>query len=383
MRFEFATAGRIVFGPGMLKEAGPLAATLGRRAFVVTGANVDRAQPLLNTLVAAGLTTAVFPVSGEPTTHLAQDGADAARAFGAELVIGFGGGSALDAGKAIAALVRNTDPLLDYLEVIGRGQPMTEPSVPMLAIPTTAGTGTEVTRNAVLASPEHRVKVSLRSASMLPAIALVDPELTHSVPPDVTAYTGLDTLTQIIEPLLSVKRNPLADALARQGLLRAAGSLQQAYEAGDPAAREQMALASLCGGLAMANAGLGAVHGFAGPFGGMFDAPHGAVCAAFLPHVMQANVDAIRARAADTDLPARLNEIAQNLTGDPTASAEDGVQWVRDLCAVLHIPPLRTYGITPADFPTLVEKGRAANSMKGNPLVLTDSELIGIVKAAY
>ncbi|HML24213.1 MAG TPA: iron-containing alcohol dehydrogenase, partial [Aggregatilinea sp.] len=252
MRFEFATAGRIVFGPGTLKDAGPLAATLGQRAFVVTGANVDRAQPLLNTLVAAGLTTSVFPVSGEPTTHLAQQGADAARALGAELVIGFGGGSALDAGKAIAALVRNTGPLLDYLEVIGRGQPLTEPSIPMLAIPTTAGTGTEVTRNAVLMSPEHRVKVSLRSASMLPAVALVDPELTYSVPPDVTAFTGLDALTQIIEPLLSVKRNPLADALAREGLRRAAGSLRQAYETGDPAAREQMALASLCGGLAMA-----------------------------------------------------------------------------------------------------------------------------------
>lgn len=383
MRFEFATAGRIVFGPGTLKEAGTLAATLGRRAVVVTGANTDRARPLLDALAAAGLTTATFAVCGEPTIGLAREGAEQARVFGADCVIGFGGGSALDAGKAIAALARNTGPLLDYLEVIGRGQPLTEPSVPMLAIPTTAGTGTEVTRNAVLASREHHVKVSLRSATMLPAIALIDPELTYTLPPDVTAYTGLDTLTQLIEPFISARRNPLADALAREGLHRVAGSLRRAYESGDPAAREDMAFASLCGGLAMANAGLGAVHGFAGPFGGMFDAPHGAVCAAFLPHAMQANVDAIRARAAGGDLLPRLDEIARILTGDPAAMADDSVRWVRDLCAALRIPPLRTYGITPADFPALVEKARAANSMKGNPLVLHDSELDRIVKEAY
>lgn len=383
MRFEFATAGRIVFGPGTLKEAGPLAAGLGRRAVVVTGANTDRARPLLDALGAAGLTTATFAVSGEPTTDLAREGAEQARVFGADCVIGFGGGSALDAGKAIAALVRNTGPLLDYLEVIGRGQPLTEPSLPMLAIPTTAGTGAEVTRNAVLASREHRVKVSLRSATMLPAIALIDPELTYSLPPDVTAYTGLDTLTQLIEPFISARRNPLADAIAREGLRRVARSLRRAYESGDPAAREDMAFASLCGGLAMASAGLGAVHGFAGPFGGMFDAPHGAVCAAFLPHAMQANVDASRARAAGGDLLPRLDRIARILTGDPAATAEDGVRWVRNLCAALHVPPLRTYGITPADFPALVEKARAANSMKGNPLVLHDSELDRIVKEAY
>lgn len=383
MPFEFATAGRILFGPGTLEQAGALAAGLGRRALVVTGGTPSRAEPLLDALHAAGLETATFPVTGEPTTDLAQAGTEAARTFGADCVIGFGGGSVLDAGKAIAALLTNTRPIFDYLEVIGHGQPLDVPAAPYMAIPTTAGTGTEVTRNAVLASPAHRVKVSLRSATMLPRIALIDPELTYSLPPDVTATTGLDALTQLIEPYVSARRNPLIDAISREGLRRAARSLRRAYETGDPAAREDMAFAALCGGLSLANAGLGAVHGFAGPVGGMFPAPHGAVCAALLPHVMAANIDALRARELGSEVLARYDEIARILTGDPAATAADGVAWVRDLCAALDIPPLRAYGVTPADFPPLVEKARVASSMKGNPLPLTDAELTAILAAAH
>ena len=271
MRFEFATATRIIFGTGALKEVGGIAASFGQRALVVTGRSADRATSLLDLLRDAGVEAVTFEVPGEPTTDIVREGTEAARAADCDLVIAIGGGSAIDAGKAIAALLTNGGVPLDYLEVIGRGQPITKPAAPCIAIPTTAGTGAEVTRNAVLASPEHRVKVSLRSPLMLPRVALVDPALTYSMPPAITASTGLDAFTQVLEPYVSHLANPLTDTLCREGLMRAAIALPRAFEdGGDVEAREDMALASSSAGLALANAKLGAVHGFAGVLGGMF-----------------------------------------------------------------------------------------------------------------
>ncbi|MBN1966813.1 MAG: iron-containing alcohol dehydrogenase [Anaerolineae bacterium] len=382
MHFEFASATRIIFGAGALREVGALAASYGSRALVVTQA-ADRAQPLLDLLAAHDVAVELCLIDDEPTTDFAQTGTQQARDTGCEVVIGLGGGSAIDGGKAIAALLTNPGDPLDYLEVIGRGQPITQPAAPYLAIPTTAGTGAEVTRNAVLKSPEHRVKVSLRSPLMLPRLALVDPELTHSMPPGVTASTGLDALTQVMEPFVSAKANPLTDALCREGLVRAARSLRQAYADGtDTAAREDMALASLFGGLALANAGLGAVHGFAGPLGGMFPAPHGIVCARLLPFVMAANVRALQARAPEHPALRRYDEIARLITGRATATAAAGVAWVGELCAALAVPPLRQFGLNEADFPAVVEKSQRASSMKGNPLPLTDEELTAILHRA-
>jgi alcohol dehydrogenase class IV len=383
MRFEFATATRIIFGAGTLREIGPLAADMGRRALVVTGRDAARAEPLLNALSAEGIGATLFAVPGEPTTELARQGTAQARQATCDLVIGLGGGSALDAGKAIAALLTNSGDVLDYLEVIGRGQALTQPPAPYIAIPTTAGTGAEVTRNAVLASPAHGVKVSLRSPLMLPRLALVDPQLTYSLPPQVTASTGLDALAQVIEPFVSPQANPLTDALCREALRRAARSLRRAYEQGDdPAAREDMALVSLCGGLALANAKLGAVHGFAGPLGGMFPAPHGAICGRLLPHVMQVNVRALQERLPGSAALRRYAEVAQILSGDAHASADDGVTWVQELCQALHTPPLSDYGITRDDFPALVEKAAVSSSIKGNPVQLTPGELEAILRRA-
>ena len=250
----------------------------------------------------------------------------------------------------------------------------------MIAIPTTAGTGSEVTRNAVLGSLEHKVKASLRAASMLPTVALVDPELTYTVPPDVTASTGLDAFTQCLEPFVSSRANPLTDSLCREGMQRAARSLRRAYENGeDAAAREDMAVASLFGGLALANAGLGAVHGFAGPIGGMFPAPHGAICARLLPWVMEANVRALQQRSPLAPALARYDEIGRLLTGNPAATATDGVAWVQALAELLRVPPLSRFGVTPADFPEIVAKSQQASSMKANPIALTDAELTGIL----
>lgn len=383
MRFEFATATRILFGPGTLLEVAPLAKGLGERALVVTGQNLRRAEALLAQLSGAGVSHTTFAVAAEPTTALIQSGATVARTESSEVVISIGGGSVIDAGKAIAALATNQGELLDYLEVIGKGKPLESTPLPFIAIPTTAGTGAEVTRNAVLASPEHRVKASLRSPLLLPKLAVVDPELTLGLPSALTASTGLDALTQLIEPFVSCRANAFTDPLCREGIARVARSLRRAREKPDDlAAREDMALASLFSGLALANAGLGAVHGFAAPIGGMFPAPHGAVCAALLPHVMEVNIRALQERQPQSNTPGRFDEVARLLTGKADATADRGVNWVRELCAELKIPTLSRYGITPADVPNLCEKAAQASSMKGNPLSLTSDELHEILSGS-
>ncbi|HXJ40480.1 MAG TPA: iron-containing alcohol dehydrogenase, partial [Bryobacteraceae bacterium] len=301
MRFEFATASRIVFGPGVIQELGALASVYGKRAFVVTGRDRIRRAGIIADLEGVGFHCTLFGIDGEPTVEIAVEGGRAARESGAQSVIAIGGGSVIDAGKAIAALATNTEDPLEYLEVIGRGRPLKTAPMPFIAVPTTAGTGSEVTRNAVLGSKAHGVKVSLRSPMMLPAVALLDPGLTISLPRDVTASTGLDALTQLIEPFVSSKANPMTDAFCREGIRVAARSLPAVCRNGrDAEARAGMSYASLLGGLALANAGLGVVHGFAAPVGGMFDAPHGAVCAAILPHGAAANIAALRARAPES-----------------------------------------------------------------------------------
>lgn len=377
MPFEFATATRILFGAGKLQEVPAAAAGMGKCALVVTGASGDRAVPLITALESAGVRCVSFPVAGEPTVDLVRNGTARARHEHCELVISFGGGSAIDAGKALAAMLTNPGDVLDYLEVVGRGQPLLKPPAPYIAIPTTAGTGSEVTRNAVLASTEHRVKASLRAAGMLPRLAVIDPDLTLELPRSLTASTGLDALTQLIEPYVSLKSNPMTDLFCIEGIRIAATALPKAWENGqDRAAREGMCWASLLGGLSLANAALGAVHGFAAPIGGMFPAPHGAVCAALLPHVIEANI-----RAGGPSL-GRYDEIARLLTSDPHASAKDAVTWVAALCRRLEIAPLRSYGITAVDIPVLADKAAKASSMKGNPVPLAPAELTEILQRA-
>jgi alcohol dehydrogenase class IV len=383
MRFEFATATRIIFGIGSIKEAGRHAAQMGKHAFVITGRSVDRAAPLIKRLKENGVKYSQFSITEEPTTDLALAAVREARRQSCDVVVGFGGGSVVDTGKVVAALLTNSGDLMDYLEVIGSGRPLQHASAPYIAIPTTAGTGAEVTRNAVLDSPAHHVKVSMRSPFMLPQLALVDPELTFTMPPSITAGTGLDALTQLLEAFVSHQANPLTDAVCREGLRRAARSLKLAYLDGRNAdARCDMCLASLFGGLALANAKLGAVHGFAGPLGGMYNAAHGALCAGMLPHVMDINVKALRARAPESEALDRYDEIARIVTGMPTAGAFDGIAWVRDLCLQLNVPPLADYGIKEEDFAVTVDKACNASSMKGNPIELTADELLEILQRA-
>lgn len=380
IRFEFATTSRIIFGRGTLKEVPALAIQMGGRPLVVTGKNTERAASLLDLLKTTGMQPLTFGVPGEPTIEMTLEGIQLARKKACDVVIGMGGGSVIDAAKAIAALLTNTGDIMDYLEVIGQGQPLIQASAACIAIPTTAGTGAEVTRNSVLASTEHRVKVSLRSPTMLPDLAVIDPELTYSMPPSLTASTGLDALTQILEPFVSLQSNPLTDALCREGLKRVARSLRRAFEKGsDTAAREDMAIASLFGGLALANSKLGAVHGFAGTMGAMFSIPHGVICACLLPHVMEVNVKALQRRGT-LEFLSRYDEVARLLTGKPDAGATDGIDWIHDLCNALDVAPLFEFGITEAHFPEMIAGAKRASSMKGNPVELTDEELIEILR---
>lgn len=382
-RWEFATANRVLFGAGTLREAPAIVAGWGTRALLVTGKSPSRAGALASALRAAGVEAEPFPVSGEPSVPLVREGIALARKLGAQAVVALGGGSALDAGKAIAGLAANEGDLLDYLEVVGKGKSLPGPGLPFLAIPTTAGTGTEATRNAVIGSPEHRVKASVRSPFLLPRAAIVDPELARDLPPAVTATTGMDALTQLVEPFVSPRATPITDALCREGMTRVARSLRRAFRDGaDMAAREDMALASLFGGIALANAGLGAVHGFAAPIGGMFPAPHGAACAALLAPVTRANLAALRARAPGSPALARYREVARILTGKDGATGEEGAEWMAALAVDLGIPRLSSWGVAAKDFGEVARKAAASSSMKGNPVALGHGELVQILQMA-
>lgn len=380
MRFEFATATRIIFGRGAIREMEQLAGIYGAHPLIVTGRRLTMFERLAPFLIAKGISWSQLSVSGEPSVDIVLNGVQQYHAEACDFVIGIGGGSVLDAAKAIAALATNPgDPML-YLEVVGQNQPLVKPSAPLIAIPTTAGTGSEVTRNAVLTVPSRQIKVSLRSSLMLAKLAIIDPELTLTVSPEVTASTGMDALCQVIEPFVSRKATWMTDMFCREGIRCAASSLARAYHDGnDYQAREAMAWASLLGGLALANGGLGAVHGFAGPIGGMFAAPHGAICAKLLPRVVFWNVRALRSRQPDSPMLDRYREMSGILLKDDRATVEDGVRYLENLCVELNIPALSAYGIKPSDIPAIIEKARVSSSMQANPIELNTEEMSAIL----
>ena len=377
--FDLAFPRKVLFGPGRAAELAGLLPGLGSRVLLCTGSDPDRHRHLLGDIEPV----AVVRVTREPLVDDARAALDEARAAGADTVVAIGGGSVLDLAKAIAVLLGNgTDPL-DHLEVVGRGLPIERPAVPYVAVPTTAGTGAEATANAVLGSPEHGRKASIRSPQMLAAVALVDPLLTLGCPAAVTASSGLDALTQCLEPFVSPKANPATDAVAADGLRRGARSLRRAYEHGDDrAAREDMALCSLFGGISLANAKLGAVHGVAGVVGGMIDAAHGAVCAALLAPVVEANVRALRDRDPGSAALDRYATAARLLTGRDDATVEDAVEWLRETVSALDVPPLGAVGLAPAQYAEVAEKAAKSSSMQGNPILLTSDELVAVLNAA-
>jgi alcohol dehydrogenase class IV len=292
------------------------------------------------------------------------------------VVVAIGGGSVIDLGKAVAMLLGNGGDPLDYLDVIGRGRVVSADSVPFAAVPTTAGTGAEVTANAVLASPEHGRKASLRGRTMLPRLALIDPSLTVDCPPAVTASSGLDALTQCLEPLVSRQATPITHGLALEGLRQAGRGLRDAYARGfDVDARTAMSTCSLLGGLALANAKLGAVHGFAGVIGGLVDAPHGAICAALLAPTSRTTVAALRRRDPSNPSLEAYRHAAAALSGRALATVEDGIDWIAETVATLGVPGLSGLGVTPDMRDDIVAKTLTASSTQGNPIPLTSDEL--------
>lgn len=377
--FDLALPRRVLFGPGRADELAGLLPALGQRVLLCTGSDPSRHRDLLGDVDPV----AVARVTREPTVSDLRATTDEARTAGADVVVAIGGGSVLDLGKAVAILIGNgTDPL-DHLEVVGRGVPVERPAVPCVAVPTTAGTGAEATANAVFASPEHGRKASIRSPHMLATVALIDPLLTLTCPPAVTASSGLDALTQCLEPYVSPQGNPVTDAVAAEGIRHAAGALRRAYERGaDREARQEMALCSLLGGIALANAKLGAVHGFAGVIGGMVEAPHGAVCAALLAPVVEANVRALRQRDQDSPALRRYAEVARLLTGRNDAVEDDAVSWLRETVTALDVPTLRAVGLHPAQHQEVAEKSARSSSMQGNPVRLSEDELRAVLQAA-
>ncbi len=361
-RFEFATVQRIIFGRGVIRELPELCRSFGQRALLITG---KRPRPWETRLPYV----AIQSIGGEPTIQDIERGVEVAKHHNADLIVAIGGGSVVDAGKAIAAMSTQPGGLTRYIEVIGEGKPLEATPLPFIAVPTTAGTGAEATRNAVLASEEHRVKASLRHASMLPRIALIDPELAVDVPPNITAASGMDALTQCLEAFVCSRAQPMTDALCLDGIRRAVRSLERAFQNGhDLDAREDMALCALNSGIALANAGLGAVHGFAAPIGGMFHAPHGAVCAALLAPVWEANAQRVQDRA-------KFDQVNQMLGGDAIA-------WLHAITSRLQIPKLSQWGIQESDLDEIARKAAAASSMKANPVALTHEELVGVLRAA-
>jgi len=387
--FEFMS-GNIVFGrntssklPGILQK---LKVT---KALMVTGrTGAQRYTSILNSLQSSGIEITCFPIEKEPGTQELLAGVQLARDSAAEAVIGLGGGSVIDGAKAIAALATNPGSPLDYMEIVGKGMAITVQPLPFIAMPTTAGTGSEVTKNSVITAEEHNRKVSIRSPMMIPTVALVDPVLAVGAPPQVTAFSGLDCLTQCIEPYVSRNANPFTDGLSKEGILRASRSLRAVYRNGeDLDAREDLAAAATIGGLALANAKLGAVHGFAGYVGGRYpSAPHGAVCAALLPHVFRMNSEVLAEKAKTEpkyeQYYLRHVEVAKIITGNPTATVEEGASWLEALTRDLNVPSLSTYGMSEADFTEVAENSAVSSSMQGNPISLTTQQLIEILQKA-
>ena len=382
MSFEFATATRIIFGRGVTSQLPALASSLGQKVLVVTGRNPSRFSGILTALDQAGLNPVTYPVLTEPTVDDVRRGASIALQKGANVIIGLGGGSAVDAGKAIAAMARQPHDLLHYLEIVGKGQALDEESLPYIAVPTTAGTGAEVTRNAVLVSPEHGVKASLRHPSMFPLIALVDPELARDCPPAVTAASGMDALIQCLEAFVSCRAQPMTDILCIEGIRRAVRSLEKAVINGqDLDAREDMALAAMYSGMALANAGLGVIHGIAAPVGGSYKARHGAICAALFAPAWKVNWAAIQ-KANQVAAKAKFQAAAKLLLTDDQATPEGVTDYLRKLTHRLKIPSLSSHGIQDSELEDIATKAAKASSMKGNPVPLTHEDILQILRGA-
>ena len=382
MDFTFYSAGEIIFGCGKIDDIGKVASRFGRKAMIcLRGSSVERHgifEKVRLSLSLSGVDCFVerFP-SGEPVVSDIDQGALAAREKQPNAIIGVGGGSTIDTAKAISAMATHDGSVADYLEGVGRGWMLTKPTLPFIAVPTTAGTGAEMTRNAVIASKDEKYKKSIRSALLLPDVALLDPALSFTLPAGITAETGMDALTQLIESYVSVKAQPIPAALALYGIELCGKYLERAVRhGGDKEAREGMMLASLLSGLALANSGLGAAHGIAAALGALADVPHGRACAVLLPGVMRLNLPHVTKQFAEIGRRLGLKD-RQN----ERLSAEETVEYVELLCRKIAIPPrLELKGQYDQLIPHLVA-GSQGSSMEGNPVVLSQEQIESVIRS--
>jgi len=389
--FEFTIPPRIVVGVDASVRLPEIAGGLGTRALLLCGRRSLESSGLLGRLDqglrAAGVDTLTGRLEGEPDIAAVDGLARQGREGRCDMVVGVGGGSVLDAGKAVAGLLANGGGARRYMELVGDGEPLGRPAMPMIAMPTTAGTGSEVTHNAVLACPERRIKASMRSVHLLPRAVIVDPRLSVDLPAAITASTGLDALTQLLESCSSRRAGRLTTALALEGIELVGRCLRRAVADGtDLEAREGMARAALLSGITLAHAGLGAAHGIAGPLGGRISIAHGTACARLLPPVLEANFRALTEREPEHPALDRLAQGCARLLGRRPAPASEVVpeaaRWVRDLCHEAGIPGLEHYGLVEEDIDVLAEASLQASSMKANPVSLTGENVAAIIRAA-
>ncbi|MFW3837384.1 iron-containing alcohol dehydrogenase [Klebsiella variicola] len=377
--FSVFSAGEIRFGRGQLDTVAGWVAQRSERVMLVHGSSSARAAVLLGQLAGAGLDAHTFSVAREPSLEDIRNGVEQAREASIKVIVSLGGGAVIDAGKAIAALVPANGSIIEYLEVVGNGRLLESAPLPFVAIPTTAGTGAEVTKNAVINVPEQRRKVSLRDNRMLPDLAVVDPSLTDRTPRSVTLASGLDALTQVIEPYVCNRANTFTDMLCRDAIPRAMNALRTLMEKECAASRDDMAWVSLCGGLALANAGLGVIHGLAGPLGGLCDAPHGALCGTLLPYGLELNLENV----ASEESLSRLEEIRDALALSFSVPTTQAFTALADWSHRHGLGTLRELGVPYEALEAAAEAALNASSMRANPAKLSQSQLLSLLHKAW
>ncbi|MBX3517965.1 MAG: iron-containing alcohol dehydrogenase [Rhodospirillales bacterium] len=389
--FVTARLPRIIFGAGSIAKVPAEALAFGNRALIVTGERSFRAgphwQPLLEGLAQAGIAWQDLAIAGEPSPETIDAAVDGFRGEGIAVVIGIGGGSTLDAAKAIAGLLPHRHSVLEHLEGIGPERPYPGPSLPLIAVPTTAGTGSEATKNAVLSRiGRDGFKKSFRDEALIARAAIVDPDLLASCPQDIIAANGMDAFTQLLESYTSTKANVLTDALAWSGLQAFTESFFSAWAGDDRAAagRSGLAYAALISGICLAQTGLGAVHGLASPLGAYFPIPHGVCCGTLVAAATDVNIRALQDRQPDSAALAKYAAVGELIAGASGLGQSGGVQALIETLQAwtdrLALPRLAAFGVAREDVERLVA-GSRGSSMRTNPLVLTDEEVGTIITA--
>jgi alcohol dehydrogenase class IV len=376
--FSLLTPAEIVFGRGRIAELNDRCARLGTRALIVHGSNPGRLSAVFDSLASVDIVQ-TLAVGKEPDLETLKTAIAEGKSLGVDLVLGIGGGSVMDSAKVMAAMLPAETDLMSHLEVVGDGLPLAADRLPLILIPTTSGTGAEVTRNAVIDIPEARRKVSLRDPKLLPDLALIDPAMTDGCPRSVTLHSGLDAITQVIEPYLSSRATLFTDMLCREAIPKGLRALKQLMEGESEQARDAMAQVSLFGGLALANSGLGVVHGIAGPLGGLCGAPHGAICGALLPAGIAANRDAV----VDDGHKARIAEVIHWIADAFEVSDEQALTRFREWIIQSGLPGLESIGVTDDHIEATAKSAASSSSMKANPVELSTGAVAGVMRDSF